>query len=71
MLTTAQGAKRLGITVIGVRKLIERGRLPAKMLGRDWLVEEKDLALVKDRKRGRPPASKAPPKRPPPRKSNA
>jgi hypothetical protein len=35
--------------------LIWAQRLPAQKLGRDWFIEEKDLALVANRKPGRPP----------------
>lgn len=34
--------------------MIRAKRLPAKQLGRDYFIEEADLALVKDRKPGRP-----------------
>lgn len=54
LLTTAEAAQRLGITPAGVRKLVERGRLPAKRFGRDLQIRAADLALVAGRKRGRP-----------------
>lgn len=47
-------AERLGIGQDRVRDLIHAGRLPAKKLGRDYFMEEKDLKLVKNRKPGRP-----------------
>lgn len=40
------------------RALIASGRLPAKMLGRDYFIDPKDLKLVKDRKPGRPKKAK-------------
>ena len=53
-LTTKQAAERLGITPRRVQALIEAGRLPAQKFGRDYMINEKDLKLVKDRKVGRP-----------------
>jgi excisionase family DNA binding protein len=55
MIGTAEIAKRLHVTPERVRALIKSGRLPsAQKLGRDWFVDERDLALVKNRKPGRP-----------------
>ena len=54
MLTTQEAAKRLGITVRRVQALIRSEHLPAKKLGRDYLIREEDLALVANRKPGRP-----------------
>lgn len=53
-LTTAEVAKRLGITTRRVRALIQAKQLPAEKKGRDHLIHEKDLKLVKNRKAGRP-----------------
>ncbi len=53
-LTTIEAADSLGITPRRVRALIQSGQLPAEKKGRDYLVNEKDLALVKNRKPGRP-----------------
>ncbi|HJR06893.1 MAG TPA: helix-turn-helix domain-containing protein [Pyrinomonadaceae bacterium] len=53
-LTTKQAAERLGITPRRVQALIEAGRLPAQKFGRDYMIKEKDLKLVEDRKVGRP-----------------
>jgi excisionase family DNA binding protein len=59
-LTTAQAAQKLGISPRRVLALIEAERLPAKPFGRVYMIEEKDLKLVKNRKPGRPklPAKK-------------
>jgi excisionase family DNA binding protein len=54
ILTTAQAAKILGINDSRVRQLILAGRLPAQKLGRDWIIYEKNLSKVADRKPGRP-----------------
>lgn len=53
-LTTTQAAERLGISTRRVRALISAGQLPAKRIGRDWLISERDLGTVQDRKPGRP-----------------
>lgn len=54
MITATQAATRLGITPRRVLALIKSGRLPAEKFGRDWMIDESDLKLVKDRKPGRP-----------------
>ena len=53
-LTTSEAAERLGITARRVRALIQAQQLPAEKKGRDYLINEKDLKLVKNRKPGRP-----------------
>jgi len=53
-MTTAEAAKKLKIGAIRVRVLIRAGRLPAKRIGRDWLIESSDLKLVAVRRPGRP-----------------
>ena len=55
MLTTKEASERLGVSVSRIQKLIWAGRLPAQKLGRDYFISESDLALVEDRKPGRPP----------------
>ena len=57
-LTTADAADRLGVSQRRVLALIKDGRLPTQRLGRDHLIEEASLILVKDRKPGRPPMKK-------------
>ena len=54
LITTAQAAKQLGISVRRVQELISTGRLPAQQFGRTYVVDEADLKLVEDRKPGRP-----------------
>ena len=58
MLTTKQVAERLAVSTKRVWALIKAGRLPSQQFGRDHLINETDLALVADRKPGRPPKSK-------------
>jgi excisionase family DNA binding protein len=55
LLNTQQAAEKLGIDPSRVRRLILDGRLPAQKIGRDHLINEEDLALVAERKPGRPP----------------
>lgn len=54
LLTTAEVAERLGVHRTRVNVLIKEGRLPAQQFGRAYLVNEKDLKLVENRKTGRP-----------------
>jgi excisionase family DNA binding protein len=54
LLTTEESAERLGVTKRRVQAMIRDGRLPAEKMGRDWFIREEDLALVADRKPGRP-----------------
>jgi excisionase family DNA binding protein len=57
-LTAQQVAERLGVTVRRVQAMIKDGRLPATRFGRALVIRESDLALVADRKAGRPPKAK-------------
>ena len=54
ILTAKQAAKALGVNDSRVRQLILAGRLPAQKFANVWLIREKDLAKVADRKTGRP-----------------
>jgi excisionase family DNA binding protein len=54
MITPQDVADRLEISVYRVHQLIRAGRLPATTYGRFYLVNESDLALVAERKAGRP-----------------
>lgn len=58
-LTTREAAEKLGVSLRQIQTLIKQERLPAEKRGRDWLIKEEDLELVKDRpKTGRPPKAK-------------
>lgn len=59
LLTTKETAEKLGVSVRRVQAMITDGLLPATKLGRDYVINESDLKLVKDRKPGRPPKSKS------------
>jgi excisionase family DNA binding protein len=58
LLSTLEVATALGVTVARVQQLIWAGRLPAQKVGRDYVIYEDDLKLVKERKTGRPPKAK-------------
>jgi excisionase family DNA binding protein len=58
IITTAEAARRLGVTPNRVRALIQAKRLKAFKYGREWLIDPKDLDAVKDRKVGRPRKSR-------------
>ena len=44
LITTAEAARRLGRTPRLVRWAIGRGHIPAKRIGRDWLIDEREIA---------------------------
>ncbi len=54
LLSTKDAAVRLGISPMRIRALISAGRLPSQLIGRDHIIQESDLALVSERKAGRP-----------------
>jgi excisionase family DNA binding protein len=58
LITTSQAAERLGVHITRVQQFIRSKRLPAEKVGRDWLIDENNLALISECKTGRPPKSK-------------
>jgi excisionase family DNA binding protein len=58
ILSTADAAARLGVSVRRIQQLVKSGRLPADVFGGALMIRAKDLKLVAERKPGRPPASK-------------
>ena len=59
-LTTKQAAENLGVSVGRIQQLIAEDRLPSVKIGRDRFILEKDLEIVRDRKRtGRPAKEKS------------
>ena len=54
MMTTNDAAARLNVSTRRVVQMIGAGRLKAKKYGHIWLVDERNLAAVADRKPGRP-----------------
>ena len=53
-LTTPEVAQMLGVGIRRVQQFITEGRLPSQQFGRDHLIKKADLALVAERKTGRP-----------------
>lgn len=53
-LTTKEAAERLGVHRSRVHALIQAGRLPAHKFGNVYMIDEKDLKRVSERKPGRP-----------------
>jgi len=59
LIGTKEAAEKLGVSLRRVQQLIELGTLPAKRIGRDYLIQEKDLGMVTIHgKPGRPPKNK-------------
>ena len=54
ILTSAQAAERLGVSVRRVQQLVKDGHLPAEQFGGSLMINEEDLKLVENRKVGRP-----------------
>jgi excisionase family DNA binding protein len=57
VLTAAQAAEKLGVSVRRVQQLVQTGRLPASVFGGALMIQESDLTLVAERKPGRPKGS--------------
>ncbi len=58
ILSTAEAAERLGVSVRRVQQMVKSGQLPAKQFGGSLMIEEKDLSLVNERPVGRPAKAK-------------
>lgn len=55
LLSTKEAAEKLGISPIRVRQLIQEGKIEATRVGRDYVINEADLANIKTYgKAGRP-----------------
>lgn len=54
LISSKEAAEKLGLSLRRVQALITSGRLPAQKIGNSYVVNEKDLKLVKDRTPGRP-----------------
>ncbi len=55
LIGTKEAALKLGVSLRRVQQLVEIGTLPALRIGRDYLIQEKDLSKVTIYgKRGRP-----------------
>lgn len=53
MLTTTQAARYLHISSERIRQLIKAGKLPARRVGRSWLVDKRDVDLFQPGHPGR------------------
>jgi excisionase family DNA binding protein len=54
LLSVAEAAEKLGVTRARVNQFISENRLPAQRIGRSFVIKEKDLSLIENRKTGRP-----------------
>ena len=54
LLSAKEAADKLGVDSSRIRQFILEGRLPAQKIGNSYVINEADLALVADRKPGRP-----------------
>lgn len=60
MMSTKDAAEELGISVRGVQKMIEEGRLQATRIGRDYIISRESLGNIERKsKAGRPPKNQA------------
>ncbi len=57
LISSKEAAEKLGLSLRRVQALITDGRLPAQKIGNSYVVNEKDLELVKERTPGRPAKS--------------
>jgi excisionase family DNA binding protein len=58
LLSVIEAAEKLGVSRWRVNQFIDEGRLPAKKVGRSYVILESDLQLVENRQTGRPPKDK-------------
>ncbi len=59
ILSVQEVADKLDLTRVRVNQLIDEGKLPAKKIGRSYVIKASDLHLVEKRnKAGRPPKVK-------------
>jgi excisionase family DNA binding protein len=54
LLSTAEAAERLGLSVRAIQKMIEGGRLPARKVGRDYVIDPSALENIPKQAAGRP-----------------
>jgi len=54
IISTKEAADRLGLSVRRVQALVKAGKLPGQKFGAAYMINEKDLAKVQNRKPGRP-----------------
>lgn len=61
IISTNDAAEILGVTPRRVLAMIQQGQIPALKMGRFHVLRRADLALVADRKPGRPPTAEKKP----------
>lgn len=49
LLTTKEVAELVGLTYVRINQLIKDGTLPAEKVGRDYMIKESDVELIKQR----------------------
>jgi len=54
LISTKDAALRLKLSIRRVQELVKQGRIPAQLIGGVYLIDHRDLALVKNRRTGRP-----------------
>jgi excisionase family DNA binding protein len=59
LMTTAEAAQRLEVSVERVLWYIWAGRLPARRFGRQWAIDEADLDRFERLPVGRPPQARS------------
>ena len=59
LINTAEAGEKLGVSRKRIFQLIQEGRLPAQKVGRDYVINEPDLRLVRNRRPGRPRTMKS------------
>lgn len=60
VLSTKEASEILGISIRGVQKMIEEGRLEATRVGRDYVIFRQSLDNIKRKSNaGRPPKTKS------------
>jgi uncharacterized protein YuzE len=57
VMSLADAAAIAGLTPLAMRKAVERGRLAAQKLGRDWVVTASSLTAYLNNRRSREPAT--------------
>jgi excisionase family DNA binding protein len=55
LLSVPEAAEQLKVSRWRVNQFINEGRLPARKVGRSYVILESDLDSVRERKAGRPP----------------
>jgi excisionase family DNA binding protein len=54
LISTKEASEKLNVSMRRIQALITSGRLPSQKIGNSHVIKESDLALVAERKVGRP-----------------